>query len=171
MSEKICVSCSKPKANRTCSLCQAELCKSCTQFLDEGSFSFRKTVSEDLSHSTYCHPCFDETVAPALADYDEVMERAKKIYVFYKTQRKPIPLLKRAKERVDVKNCPDKNETLLRLAFFAAEESYNAIVDVDVFSEKMRNKGFEKSNYQGSCVPAQIDASKMYWDRDRFQEE
>ncbi len=170
MSEKICISCSKPKANRSCGLCQESICKHCTQFLEEGSFTFLKELPSDLSHIAYCNPCYDEKVAPALASYQEVLERAKKVYVFFKTQRKPFPLLKKSRDRVEVKNCPDRNETILRLAFFAAELSFNGLVEVDVYSEKMRNKGFEKSQYQGTGFPAQIDESKMYWDKDRKHE-
>lgn len=165
MSNKTCSACGKPKANRTCSLCQVDLCKNCTQFLDEGSFSFLRQVPADLSHSTYCDACFSTSVAPALDSYHEVLEKAKNVYVFYKTQRKPIPLLSKAKDRVEVKSCPDRNETILRLAFFAAEGDHNAIVDVDIVSEKVRNQGYEKSNYRGTGVPAQIDTSKLHWDR------
>jgi hypothetical protein len=167
MSEKICISCHKPKANRTCSLCQGDLCKGCTQFLDEGAFSFLKEVPEDLRHSTYCNPCFDDRVAPSLDTYRETMESAEKIYVFFKTQKKPYPLIKKGREKVEVKSCPDRDETILRLAFFAAEQAFNAIVEVDIISEKVRNQGYEKVQYKATGFPAQIDVSKMYWDGNR----
>jgi hypothetical protein len=167
MSEKLCASCKKPKANRSCSLCQDDLCKSCTQFLDEEAFSFLKEIPEDLRHPTYCNPCFDEKVAPELASYEEIMERAKKIYVFFKTQRKPIPLVKKGRDPVEVKSCPDRDEIILRLAFFAAELSFNALIEVDITSEKIRNQGYEKLQYKATGFPAEIDVSKMYWDRHR----
>ncbi len=166
MPEKQCFSCGKLKANRTCQICEADLCKSCTQFLEEDSFSFLKTIPDSLRHSTYCNPCFDEKVAPELSTYEETLERAKKIFVFFKTQRKPFPLIKKSRERVDAKNCPDRDETILRLAFFAAEQEFNAIVEVDITQEKIRNQGYEKSNFSGTGFPAHIDESKMYWDRD-----
>ena len=164
MSEKICASCRKPKANRSCGLCNEPLCKACSQFLEESSFSFLEKVPEELSHSTYCQPCYNTTVAPALDSYDETMERAKQVYVFFKLQRKPIPLIKRSKKQVEVSNIPDRDEAILRLAFLASQESFNAVVDVNVIMEKVRNQGYEKSKYQGTGFPAQVDASKLAWD-------
>lgn len=159
--EQVCVACRRPKASLNCGSCQESVCKNCAQFLDESTFSFLKEIPKELSHTYYCPMCHDSTVAPALDAYREVMDRAQQAYVFFITQRKPIPLLKKSKEKVSVKACEDRDETILRLAFFAAQEGYNAVTQVVVESEKIRNAGYEKSVWRGEGIPALVDAEKL----------
>jgi len=101
-------------------------------------------------------------VGPALDSYTETLKRAKGVYVFFKTQRKPIPMVGQQKhERVQVLSCPDRDETIMRLAFSAAELSLNAVIEVDVTCEKVRDEGYQKMNWRGSGVPASVDAGKI----------
>lgn len=158
---EVCLACRRPKANVSCGICQEPLCKSCALFLDASSFSFMKKIPEDLSHTYYCPSCHDAQVAPALESYNEVMERAREAYFFFVTQRKPIPIIKKSKEKVFVSSCDDRDETILRLAFLAVEQGYNAVVQAEVDSQKVRNEGYEKSVWKGEGFPAEVDAARL----------
>src|SRR5262245_17910625 len=122
-----CSTCNSSKSPLVCGLCQAELCKSCTEFIDEERFSFLPKVPEHLKHTSYCGPCFSEKVAPEILNYDETMERAKGILVFERTQGKETRLVRRQERPVQVADCKDHDETIMRLAFRAVQANYNAI--------------------------------------------
>lgn len=161
MSSEVCKSCRRPKAVSHCQVCEEAICKGCTQFLDASAFSFLKDLPEVLSHTFYCAPCFDTHVGPALTQYEETMELARKAYFFFNTQKRLLPVLKRAKEVVRVDACEDRNETILRLAFRAVEGGFNSIIEAEVGSKKVRNEGYEKSVWSGVGVPALVDSAKL----------
>ena len=48
-----------------------------------------------------------------------------------------------------VKDCPDRDETIMRLAFFAAQRSSNAVIQVEVTAEKVRNGAYQTSKWSG----------------------
>jgi hypothetical protein len=156
-----CVSCGKPKAVLNCEVCDDAICKKCDQLLAPETFSFLAKIPEELSHLHYCGNCYDSLVAPELDVYQEAMERAKNAFVFFTTQRKETPLIKKAREVFKVENCIDRDETILRLAFFAAQLNYNAIVEVEVEAEKVRSGAYQTSRWSGRGIAAQIDAKKM----------
>src|ERR1035437_2303760 len=99
----LCSSCQKQKAVLECGLCHAVLCKKCTQFLDEDSFSFLKSIPEELTFN-YCTTCFEGKIRPQLDAYNEDMERAKDIVIFYKAQSKETRLMKRSEKPFKVEN-------------------------------------------------------------------
>jgi hypothetical protein len=156
-----CVSCRRSKANLNCELCESSLCKNCVQFLESDTFSFLSSVPVDLTHASYCPACFDGTVSPALEAYNETMERAKTVYVFFTSQKKEIPLIKKSKETIQIKECPDRDEVILRLGFMAAERLFNGIIEVEVTASKVQHGKHQKSNWRGTAILAQIDAGKM----------
>lgn len=161
MSATECISCGKPKAVLSCEVCNEALCKKCDQILEPDTFSFLPKVPEELTHLHYCGSCFDSVVAPELDSYHETMERAKNAFVFFTTQRKETPLIKKAREVLKVSNCLDRDETILRLAFFAAQADFNAIIEVEVSSEKIRNGAYQTSRWNGQGIAAQIDGHKL----------
>lgn len=161
MSQSLCVTCKKPKATSACEICEGPLCKACIQFLEPDAFSFLKSVPEELSHDRYCEFCYSQNVVPALETYEEVMARAKEVFVFFITQKATIPLTKRSKTPVKVTDCPDRDETILRMAFFAAEQGFNALIEVEVIGEKVRNAGYQKSKWRGVGEPANVDEAKV----------
>ncbi len=132
----VCKTCRKPKANFQCGICQEHVCKSCAQFLND-SFSFLKKIPADLGHTTYCTNCFDEKVAVPLEAYNTTMAAAKEVMVFTKDQIKSTAHLKRREEPVMVEHCEDEQETIVRLAFFAAEKHFNCLLDVDISHRKI----------------------------------
>ncbi len=159
----LCSSCLQPKAslknNLHCGICERLLCKDCAQFVEGSFFSFLKVIPEELNQSTYCGTCYDQKILPARESYLEIMERAKQVYAFFKKDH--IPLIRRSKNPVSVKDCPDYDETLLRLAFFAAEQSFNALLEVNLVSEKVFNHGYQSLIWSGTAFPAEIRAASL----------
>ena len=161
MTPQNCLSCRKPKATLACEVCQEPVCKDCVQFLEASTFSFLKTLPPELGHTYYCSFCYDSKVAPALENYLAIQEKARGVYVFFTTQRKAIPLIRKSKEVVKIAECADRDETVMRLAFFAAEGGYNAIIEVELICEKVRNHAWHTSRWQGTGLPAEVDAVKV----------
>lgn len=89
-------------------------------------------------------------------NYDRMMEQAKNIHVYEKTQGKETRFIKRGKELYKVVDCPDRSQAVLRLAFFAAGDGYNALVDVNLSSEKVRDESYQKLKWSGTARPANI---------------
>jgi IS4 transposase len=131
---RLCVTCYKPKTPLQCGICEGPLCKACTQFVDEETFSFLRTIPAELSHT--------------------------EIAIYYKTEAKETRLVKRLEEPYVIENCPDKNETLLRMAFFAVKDRFNALVDVELKSEKVRRGSYQTLKWSGSAVPFMADPRK-----------
>ena len=159
--KEICLSCRLPKATLHCALCHEAVCKGCVIFLDEGTFAFETEVPAELTHTHYCAPCFDSQVQPQLDRYHEQIEQAKKVYFFFSERKKVISVQRKGLARVKVESCEDRNETILRLAFRAVQQGFNAVVEAEVSCEKIRNQGYQKSLWKGSGMPAQVDAEKL----------
>ena len=161
MKNQVCCSCHKPKVNFQCALCESGLCKGCTQFMDENSFSFLKKVPTELAHSIYCPKCFDDKVADTLQNYKETMEKAKEVIIFFKNEGKKTRLLPRKEEPYQVIDCLDKEETILRLAFFAAQANFNSIIDVDLTYSKVIHGSHKYLKWKGTAVPCQLDSKTL----------
>jgi hypothetical protein len=89
------------------------------------------------------------------------MERAKHVQVYYNDQGKETRLLKRLEETVHVPECDDKEETIMRLAFFAANLNYDGIIDVDLTSSKVRSGAYQTLKWKGSGIPTYIDPKRI----------
>ncbi len=109
----------------------------------------------------YCSPCFQAKIEPALESYNEIVEKAKSVYIFFVTQRKAPPVLKKSKETIHIKECRDRDETILRLAFRAVEQGYNAVIEAEVSAKKIRNAGYQKSDWSGVGVAAEVRAETI----------
>ena len=129
--------------------------------MEPNHFSFWSPIPKPLTYTHYCPSCFDENVAPKLAQYNAILEKAKQLYIFFDTQKRPHCLMHYSRKPVSVKNCTDRDETILRIGFLAAEQGYNAAVDVSIVSKKMRHHAWEKLSWQGDAVPAQVDERKL----------
>jgi hypothetical protein len=158
----VCNSCNKPKATLECGLCQCSLCKYCAQFVEEDHFSFLASIPSYLSHTVYCGPCFDEKISPELQKYDALLEQAKQVDVYFSDQGKETRIIRRLEEPVKIENCPDRDEALLRLAFFAAQGNYNSLVDVELTSEKVRNGGYQTLKWRGVGVPVHVNKKRLF---------
>lgn len=156
--EKRCASCRQKKASTACSLCHADLCKKCVQFLEEGTFRYLEPVPENLTHAKYCGPCFVTVVQPAQADYDALLERARNVVVFLKKKSEETRLMNRSAKPIRAENASDEADLLLKLAFAAAKEGYNVVLDVEVFSEIVRHPGgYQTSRWRGVAIPSKVD--------------
>lgn len=164
-----CSICQKPKAALSCGICHCSVCKGCAQFLEEDRFSFLAQVPAELSQGVYCGICFDQKVQPALESYDQLMEKAKEILVFFKTQGKETRLFKRTEPAFKVTDCADHDETILRLAFYAAQAGFNAIIDTNITSEKVKFGTYQNLKWTGSAVPSNVDLSRIPKDRSIWQ--
>jgi hypothetical protein len=162
-----CISCRKLKADRQCGLCEGSVCRGCAEFLEEQAFAFLAKRPEELSHSFYCSPCFDSVVAPQRSEYEETLERARQVYVFFSSQKRHIPTLGQAQTEVRVDHCADRDETILRLGFRAAELGFNAIQKVEVTAKKVRNAGYQTSDWCGSGLPVKVDPVRIDRDHSR----
>ncbi len=138
-----------------CGLCEKVLCKNCTSFLDEDTFCFLREIPQNIKHTTYCGDCFDATVAPELTRYKDILSKAEDVYIFEKG-KKNIPLIKKSRLKVSVTDCEDQKETYLRLAFFAAEQSYNSVIDVEIIYKKVRVNKYQKTYWSAVGYPALI---------------
>lgn len=165
MSTPVCSTCHGGKAGLVCGLCAASTCKTCAQFLEAGSFSFLPEIPPELAHDVYCATCADRVVAPALADYEAAMARARETLVFAKSQGKETRLIRRQEKPVRVEACDDREETVLRLAFLASRLGYNAIVDMDLVSRKVRNHAYQTLVWSGTGVPANVSEKSLVKDR------
>ncbi len=161
MEKAVCYMCQKPKATLECGSCKETICKKCAMFLDEDTFSFIKKVPEKLSHTTYCNPCYLTEVTPGLAAYNARIEKAKTVQVYYKEDSKQTRLIKRDQNPVKVKECADRAETLLRLAFMAVNAGFEGLVDVEIVSEKIRTGAYQTVKFSGSGIPAYLDPKKL----------
>ncbi len=137
------------------------MCKSCTQFLNEDSFSFLKVVPTELKHTCYCSNCFDEKVSSPLNDYNDTMEKAHEIIIYSKDQTKLTRLLKRKNDPYHVTDCEDEKEALLRMSFFAVKANCNALIDVEFKSKKAIIGSHKKTIYEAVGVPITIDPTKI----------
>jgi hypothetical protein len=161
MADEFCVSCRKLKVVAHCEACEGALCKSCVKHLDPETFSYLRVIPRELTHLRYCGACYDEKVGPALDSYNEIMDRAKQVFVFFKTQRKSIPITERSKVHFKIDNRTDRDDLILRLAFFAAELGFNALIEVEAVADKIRNGAYQTSKWRGEGMPARVDAVKL----------
>ena len=116
---------------------------------------------EQAPTGTYCAACFEAKIVPEMQKYDEILERAGNIQVFDTTQGKESRLIKRSDVVYKVVDCEDRDETLMRLAFFAARDGYNTLVDVDLVYEKTRAGSFKIATWSGQGVPAVVPSKYL----------
>ncbi|MFM6928839.1 MAG: hypothetical protein ACKOX6_10275 [Bdellovibrio sp.] len=156
-----CCVCQKTNATLHCGICKEDVCKKCAQFLEDGQFSYMTSIPADFRHTTYCGPCFDQKVTPALAEYEAMLEKAKGIVVFYKADSKETRHFRRIEKPYKVTDCADKDEVMMRLAYQTAEAGFNSILDVEVSSKKVLNGTYKTSTWSGVGIPAQITSKRF----------
>lgn len=158
--ETICKTCRSPKAKYACGLCQEHMCKKCTQFIID-NFTYLRSVPQELTHSTYCTVCYDETVSGPMNEYNETMEKAKDIILYSKEQTKLTRFLKRKEDPLHVDNCEDEQEAIMRLSFFAVQGKFNCLIDVEVKNKKLIVGSHKKTLYSATAVPITIDPNEI----------
>lgn len=169
MDSVICSQCDKNKTVLSCGLCHQAVCKSCVEMLDSEAFAYDEALAAEFKHGAYCRPCFDEKLAPALAEYEERLEKARNVDIFFKKQGKETRLIRRMEKPVKIEKCPDRHELIMRLAYAAVCRGYESVIDIDLKSEKVRDGSYQKLIWRGSGVPAHtkgkvITTDKSIWD-------
>ncbi len=168
MSENPCTACNSKKAHLSCGICRDSQCKYCVEFNDEDQFSFLPHKPEELCHLVYCRPCYDKIVAPELKKYNEAFEAAKNILVYFKKQGKETRLFKRLADPIAVKGLKSSQEVEMYLAFQAVLSQHNAIIDVDIVGEKVRDGSYQTMSWSGTAIPTYVNEAKIIKDRSHW---
>jgi hypothetical protein len=161
MTSPNCEICLQKPVQLACGLCSKGVCKACHVHFDSQAFSFMSKVPEKLSKGSYCLHCYDAEIEPVEREYEKNLESAKDIYFLTKNYPGNIRVLRRHTKRVKVDDCPDRRETILRMAFFAVELGFNAIIEADLKSEKGRMGAYQSASWCGSALPANIDGPRL----------
>lgn len=165
MQKEQCTVCGKSKSLLNCGICAVSVCKHCAQILDEDTFSFLDTKKSEIQHSVYCNICFDKHVLPELTSYNETMEAAKEVAIFFKDQGKETRLIKKVDIVLSVIDCADENETLMRLAFKAVRLGFNAVIGVDLITKKVLAGTYKKHIFNATGIPANVRPDNIVKDR------
>lgn len=152
-SDNRCANCRQDPVHSHCGICRRALCRKCEQYLETDAFSFREKVPAELTQGFYCAPCFHERLEPEMARYQEVLARARAVFIF--SQASPRTMLKKSNKGISVPQCKDRDETYLRLGFRAAEQGFNAVVETVVERTRQRNI------WRGEGIPARIDTARQ----------
>lgn len=158
---KNCCVCQKPNGNLACTVCTEPICKKCAQFSNAENFSLSDEKPETLPIGTYCGSCYDSHVLERLNAYNDVAERARDIFIYYKAQSKENRFIRRKEKPMKVGNCDDRDEIILRLAYLAAKAGFNCLVDVEISSEKIINGGYQKSMWSAVGIPVNADLNRI----------
>ena len=157
----ICISCRKPKAETDCGVCGEGICRKCRLFQPEGSFSYwSEPLAPELTHVNYCGGCFDAHVGPFKARYDELMDAARKINVFYKDSNSLFRIIRKSVRMLEVSEVTDRDDLVMRMAFMTAIAGYNSLVDVEISSKKVRNEGYQTQVWSGRGWSADIKSKE-----------
>lgn len=144
-----------------CKVCSLALKKGEAQFVDESTFEYLKVLPDEVTLGAFCYSCFDRIVGPQLDAYNEKLEQAKNVNVFYASQSKESRFVRRKEKQIQVEDCDDKEEVVMRLAFIAVEAHQNTLLDVEITSIKTRNGGWQSSRWAGKAIPATVDESRL----------
>jgi hypothetical protein len=118
-----------------------------------------RKVPKELSHNQYCLPCFSTKIRSEVLAYRQTMKKAKDIIFLDKPRRRPLRILRRSEIPLLVQNCADREETVMRLAFQAAELGFESVIKADVNYKKVRNEGYQKMVWTGTGIAATLDMS------------
>jgi hypothetical protein len=161
---KQCQVCLSAKATSSCGLCSCSVCKKCRVALDPEAFLYMPKIPAALSHANYCVPCYDTQVAPARSDYEVLAEKAKDIYFLTKAYPGYIRVLRRHTRRVVIEDCADRRDTILSMAYQAAQLGMNALIESEVESfntRKGHSRGYQSARWKGSAMPALVDGDQL----------
>jgi hypothetical protein len=154
MEKQACSVCGK-KSKKQCHLCGEATCKKCGHDIGKDYFTFLDPVPEDLAHGYYCHNCFTNKVSPTYDTYNEILNRAKDMDVYFKKKHsKEVHFFKKASSKITVTDRPDYDEMILNIAFLAAKGNYNTIINVETSSRKIHDGSYKIILWSGSGIPA-----------------
>ena len=156
-----CVYCSSKKTPFCCELCGAVSCKGCTVRLDFEKNPSLARIPSLVGREIICASCFDAHGAEAQARDRDLESRAKETYFLTKNFRGNVRISRRHTKRVSIEGCADRRDCILRLAYFAAELGFNAIIDAELESKKIVMGRYQSAEWRGSALPATIDGEHL----------
>ncbi len=115
-----------------------------------------RKLPEELSHTTYCTNCFDTKISDAKHTYEETLDKARDVNVFFKGEGKATRLIRRTETPYTVENCVDREEAIMKMSFWAIEDGFNTLVDIDVKTKKTVVNSYVTISWFGSAVPAAL---------------
>lgn len=156
-----CSTCLEPKATLQCKVCSTPQCKNCVNVVGDDRLTYLDDAIPSVlkGGGVFCNGCFQSQVAPTLDDYDQTMELAKQVFVFYEKQSKETRLIRRSEKTFQVAG-EDSKDIILKLAFLAAKAGFNAVVDIAVKGEKRRDGSYKLMTWTGSGTAAHVDAAR-----------
>ena len=163
--KKTCAVCLTGKATLECGYCQCALCKSCAEFLSENEFQYMEHRPQKLSSLVYCYNCHISTVVPEVEKYQQMLAKAEDVRIFDKSQTKETRLMKRAEKPLYVQKCADPQEATMKLAYLAASKNFNALIEVDIKTVKVREGSYQTSECSATGIPTNISDFKIQRDR------
>jgi hypothetical protein len=96
-----------------------------------------------------------------LARYNETLERAREVTLVRPNFQGFLPILKKAKAPVEVKDVPDRDQAVLHLGFLAAWEGFDAIAQFETVNRKVRNFGWEKKAWSAKGLFVCLDYKRF----------
>ncbi len=148
-----CTVCCKNKTALQCDQCSSASCKHCCYFIDENCFEFQSLLPEELQGKIFCPNCYHESISDKIELLQETLRAAKQMDIYGKEQSAETRLIRRQAKLLRIKDCDDRKEILIQLAFLAAQQGFNTLVDVDLRSTKVNNGSYVKTIWSGTASP------------------
>ncbi len=153
MEAKECTVCCSNKTAIQCDICSCASCKHCCYFIDEDVFEFVSLLPEKLQNKAFCPNCYNENISEEMEYLKETMQKARDVDVYLKDQGTETRRIRRIQKPIHIKECADREETLMRLAFLAAQKGFDTIIGVDIQAKKVGKGTYKKMIWSGTAVP------------------
>jgi len=158
---KACTACKSTKKVELCGVCESPVCQKCAQYLPKHSFPLLPVRPPELHHDTYCGPCYVSKIGPIEEEYARLSVLAAKVLVFPKAKAEQTRLMDKREKPLSVEDCEDERDVLLKLAYLAAKEGFNALIYVHVAKKQVRNHAYQTSRWTGHAIPTKVDEAKL----------
>lgn len=149
------------KKQLPCISCESLVDKVDAQIVDADLFPYLNQMPKGIQEGVYCPQCFAIKVSDPLNQYQNQVDRAKNVNVFFAKQSKESRFVRRTEKPLQVRECSDPDDVVMRLAFKAVEVNKNSIVDVAMTSHKVQNGKWHTTIWAGTAIPAQIDDREL----------
>ncbi len=156
-----CAACHSTKKVEPCGVCQTLVCRKCTQFLEKYSFPLISPRPIELNEKAFCGPCYVSKIGPIESEYNQIAAKAAKVLVWNKAKAEQTRLMDRTEKHLEVSDCEDERDVLMKLAYLAVKDGHNALIYTKVVKKQVRNEGYQTSRWSGSAIPTTVDESKL----------
>jgi hypothetical protein len=161
MSKTSCSACYVPKAPFQCSCCQAQLCKKCAIHVHQEDYPLFTELPSLFAKDLFCPACFDSEARETLEHYKVREELARELPYFSQAQSKETRLMPRPHPVIKVTDLADRSDVIMKLAFRTLELGFNAMIDLETQSVKVRHGGYQTLRWSGSAAPTTLDLEML----------